>query len=144
MPGVKHEDITKGVSQGCDTPGQPGYIPAGTPVGTPERWFDPCAFAIPRGGFLGTAGRNILRLPGFATVDLSLVKGAPLRFLGEAGRFEFRAEFFNILNRVNFGTPNRTVYSARVDRENPVATAGLISNTNGNSRQIQLALKIVF
>ena len=77
-------------------------------------------------------------------MDLSLAKGAPLRFLGEAGRFEFRAEFFNILNRVNFGTPNRTVYSARVDRENPVNTAGLISNTNGNSRQIQLALKIVF
>ena len=60
VPGVKAADITTGTSRGCD------HIPAGTPVGTPELWFDPCAFTLPPEGFLGTAGRNTLRGRGLA------------------------------------------------------------------------------
>src|SRR5262249_12410267 len=37
-PGRTKESIMHGVSSGC-----PG-VPAGTPLGTPTRWFDPCAF----------------------------------------------------------------------------------------------------
>lgn len=78
VPGVNPADITSGVSRGC------GGIPAGTPLGTPGRWFDPCAFTLQPLGFLGTAGRNIIRGPGLANVDVSLTKNTPLRLLGPA------------------------------------------------------------
>jgi hypothetical protein len=65
---------------------------------------------------------------------------------------EFRAEGFNIFNRANFSTPNRTVYnstSATVEALKsptitPVALAGEITQTLSTSRQIQLVLKFMF
>ena len=118
----------------------------------PNRYFDPNAFTLQPAGFLGTAGRNILRGPGFATLDFSLAKDTALRMLGESGKVEFRAEFFNILNRANFVTPGiglggnsaGVVFAGRSNTETPLATAGRITRTAGTSRQIQLALKILF
>ena len=153
VPGVKVADITQGVSRGCGT--GPGAIPAGTPLGTPERWFDPCAFTLQAPGFLGNAGRNIVRGPGLANLDFSLTKGTPLRFLGESGQLEFRAEFFNILNRVSFSDPGIGTGAATANpifagaapvgvAENPLPTAGQITATRTNARQIQFALKLLF
>ena len=136
--GRNNSNIVSGATAGCL-----GVAP-GRPLGTPQLYFDPCAFAIQPAGFLGTAGRNILRGPGFATLDFSLVKDTPLGFLGEGGKLEFRAEFFNILNRVNFQLPNKLVFAARADVEAALPTAGLITSTVGSSRQIQLALKVIW
>ena len=127
-PGVKAADITSGNTAGCRN------IPAGR-LGTADRWFDPCAFVEQPVGFLGNAGRNIVRGPGLANVDFSVRKNTPLRFLGESGSLEFRAEVFNILNRVNFDLPDVNAFAA---------TGGRILSTVRESRQIQLALKIVF
>jgi len=69
------------------------------------------------------------------------MKAVPLGVLGEAGRLDFRAEFFNIMNFVNFGVPDRLVYG---NNANPLANAGLISATAGNSRQLQLSLRVSF
>ena len=113
-------------------------------LGGPDRYFDPSAFTIPAAGFLGTAGRNILRGPGFANLDASLAKDAALGFLGESGKLEFRAEFFNILNRANFFGPDRVVYAGRADVENPLPTVGRITRTVSTARQIQFALKVRF
>ncbi|OFW37766.1 MAG: hypothetical protein A3J28_01855 [Acidobacteria bacterium RIFCSPLOWO2_12_FULL_60_22] len=113
-------------------------------LGGADRYYDPRAFTVPALGFLGNLGRNTLRGPGFANLDFSLVKDTSLRFLGESGKLEFRAEFFNILNRVNFDMPSRTVFAARADLESPLSDAGRITNTSGSSRQIQLALKMLF
>jgi len=143
-PGVKASDIVKGVSRGC------GNLPAGTPIRAPERYFDPCAFTIQPAGFLGNAGRNILRGPGRATLDFSLAKDTNLGFLGEGGKLEFRAEIFNILNHANFLTPSSSsaspsaVFVGAADVENPIANVGRITATATASRQIQLALRIVF
>ncbi|MGB8012632.1 MAG: TonB-dependent receptor [Terriglobales bacterium] len=68
--------------------------------------FNTCAFAdnstvpgiIPQGTF-GDAPRNDIKGPGYKTWDTSLVKQFPI---SEQKRFEFRAEFFNILNHVNY------------------------------------------
>ena len=49
-------------------------------------------------------GRNILQGPGYLNVDSSLTKafGVPsFGIFGEAARFEFRANFFNIFNKTN-------------------------------------------
>ena len=137
-PGAKSGEIIHGVSRGC------GNLAAGTPIRAPERYYDPCAFAIQPAGFLGNAGRNILRGPGRATVDLSLGKDAKLGFLGESGKLELRAEFFNILNHTNFAMPSATAFTGAATTENPVAIAGRITGTATTSRQIQLALRLVF
>jgi hypothetical protein len=68
-------------------------------------------------------------------VDFSTTKSFALRPLGEAGRLEFRAEFFNLFNRANFGVPSRLVFASNT---------GEITQTITDARQIQLALKIVF
>lgn len=64
---------------------------------------------------------------------------------------QFRAEFFNIFNIVNMGLPaNILGVSTNNTGGTPSATIsttngfGFISKTAGNSRQIQLSLKLIF
>lgn len=134
VPGRSIASMTSGTST-CTSGPQ-----AGKTLGTPVLYFDPCAFTNPIAGLLGTVGRNTLRGPGYRGVDFSLVKDTAISHLGEAGNIQFRAELFNILNHANFGLPNRTVFSGA----SIPATAGQITTTVGTSRQIQLALKIIF
>lgn len=124
-------------------------IPAGTPLGTPDRWLDPCAFSLPPAGTLGSLGRNILTGPGLTNLDFSLVKNTPLRKLGESGALEFRAEFFNILNHPNFPFADtvRQIFGGAAPGEAPLAPAGVITTAQTyppKSRQIQFALKLLF
>jgi hypothetical protein len=53
---------------------------------------------------------------------------------------QFRAEFFNVMNRTNLGTPNATVFSSGAIN----ASAGLITTTATTPRQIQFGLKLIF
>ena len=124
-------------------------IPAGTPLGTPNLWLDPCAFSLPPAGTLGTLGRNVLTGPGLTNLDFSLVKNTPVKKLGESGALEFRVEFFNILNHPNFpfADTTRQIFAGASTTELPLATAGVITTTNTyppKSRQIQFALKLLF
>ena len=138
VAGRSNDNIVSGTTAGCL-----GVAP-GQKLGTPNLYFDPGAFAIQPIGFLGNAGRNILRGPGLANMDFSLVKNTALKLLGEAGRVEFRAEFFNILNRANFLTPARIAYAGTADVQAALSNAGVITSTGTASRQIQFALKVVF
>ncbi len=142
LPGRRNANIVHGTTAGCLG------VPAGQRLGTTTLYFDPCAFAIQPSGFLGNEPRDFLRGPNFQTVDFSLVKDTKVGFLGEAGAVEFRAEVFNILNRANFGLPNRTVFAgtgpAVGDVEVPTTGVGNLTNTVSPSRQIQLALKLLF
>jgi hypothetical protein len=100
--------------------------------GTAERWFDTGAFALPNLYTFGNAGRNLVVEAGEAQVDISLTKNTPI---SESKRLEFRAEMFNLLNRVNFvGAPGRIAFTPNFGR---------LSNT-GPSRQLQLGVKFVF
>jgi hypothetical protein len=134
VPGVRPGDVTKGVSRGC------GDIKAGTPVGTADLWFDPCAFTIPQLGTLGNAPRNGFRLPGYSRVDLSFMKMIPI---GGSVRTELRVDVFNVLNQVNLGLPDRIVYGALVNVENPLVTAGAITTADA-ARQAQLSVRVSF
>jgi hypothetical protein len=101
-------------------------------------------------GSLGNARRDILRGPGPGTWDFSLVKDTPLRARGEKASVEFRAEFFDILNRANFDVPlNGYIYQGPTSEtipyaEMPQVSAAAITDTVTTSRQIQLALKVIF
>jgi hypothetical protein len=90
-------------------------------------------------------GRNVFRGPGYASIDGSLFKEfrAP-GFHRDSARWQFRAEFFNLFNRVNLRGVTNSLGSYNT-------TTRAWSNVNfGRSvaafpgRQIQLALKLRF
>jgi hypothetical protein len=121
-------------------PDRPSLNPAFTgPVilGTPSQWFNPNAFVLPTAGTYGNLGRGTLTGPGLADLDISLFKNTGL---SERTNLQFRAEFFNVLNRANFGTPNAIVFSGTTTS----SSAGLITTTATTSRQIQFGLKLIF
>jgi hypothetical protein len=123
----------------------------------PEHYFDPTAFAFPLGyipseatalggAFVGNAGRHILAGPGQATLDVVLQKGFRA---SERVNFNFRSEFYNLLNRVNFGTPDIEIFTATTIQAdgtrgvyNP--NAGRIDSTRGTPRQLQFGLRVEF
>jgi hypothetical protein len=143
VPGRSLGSITSGVSSGCTTP-DGVIIPKGTPLGTPNLWFDPCAFSLPPAGFLGNEGRNILRGPGFANLDFTLAKDTKVGFLGEQGQVEFRSDFFNIANHPNFAWGNFCGGTNGTGLEAFAQGGGQICDTANNARQIQFALKVLF
>ncbi len=106
-------------------------------LGTPNQWFNPNAFTLPAIGTYGNLGRGVFSGPGLADLDLSLMKNTPV---SERASLQFRAEFFNILNHPNFGTPNATVFSSGSIN----ASAGLITALATTPRQIQFGLKLIF
>ena len=91
----------------------------------------------PNQGRFGTLGRNTFRGPGFKDFDVALIKDTPFgrRGNGELGTVEFRAEFFNVFNLVNFGLPSNILRGSGF---------GIVSKTAGPSRQIQFSLKLIY
>jgi hypothetical protein len=79
----------------------------------------------------GTAGRNIAQGPGYANWDFSAFKNIRVT---ESREFQFRAEFFNILNHTNFRLPDSDISSPTF---NHILAAQ-------SPRLIQLALKFNF
>ena len=101
-----------------------------------NRWFDTSAFTAPPAFAFGNVSRVLpdLRTHGINNWDLSLFKntrwGAEERY-----NVQFRAEFFNALNRVRFQRPGTTLGTAQF---------GVVSSQANLPRQIQLALKFIF
>ncbi len=134
----------------------PNLIPGGNnnPVtGNVNQWFDPTQF-IPgscvggqfcrpgdpdhQPGFFGNVGRNTFTSPGLAQFDFSVFKNFTTT---ENTSVQFRAEFFNLLNRANFGEPVEAVITSGGEWN---GEAGQISETLGAARQIQFGLKFIF
>jgi hypothetical protein len=103
---------------------------------TPDHWFDLTAFqpTTDNTGTYGNSGRDILRAPGIAEADLSLVKNTRFK---ERFEHQFKVEMFNATNHPHFASPGSTIGTA---------TAGVISSLLYNTpmRQIQLAMKLSF
>jgi hypothetical protein len=112
---------------------------------TVQQWFNPNMFTLQPVGTIGDVSRNILTEPGLVNWDFSLNKDTALPFLGEAGRLQFRAEAFNLLNHANFGpAQNGGVFSGNVkDTVEQPSFSGIIS-TSTPGRQIQFSLKVLF
>jgi hypothetical protein len=94
---------------------------------------------------LGNAGRNILIGPGTSNLDFSIFKNIPVKKISESFNVQFRAEFFNVLNRPNFAVPvtpdNTDIFDST---GTPTGVAGLLTSTTTTSREIQLALKLAW
>lgn len=91
----------------------------------------------PNQGVFGTLARDSFRGPDYHDFDFAMIKDTPFGRRGnvELGTVEFRAEFFNLFNIVNFGLPSNIVRGSGF---------GFISKTAGNSRQIQFSLKLIY
>ena len=121
----------------------------GTTAAKVAGYFNPNAFAAPAYGTVGNTRRDSLVGPGFTDWDLSLVKSTQLK---ERARLQLRVEFFNVLNHTNLQLPNEVIYSSGPTQGSAAnqATApvlgspGVITSTANSSRQIQLAMKVIF
>jgi hypothetical protein len=109
--------------------GQPVF---GAGTRTADEWFNPAAFATPPAFTYGNAGRNSVYGPPLQTMDFALAR--TFRFT-ERTNFQFRAEAFNALNKVNLGTPNRFVNTPQF---------GTITMAMTPGREIQLSGRISF
>jgi hypothetical protein len=108
-----------------------------------NQYFDTSLFTVNAIGTFGNSPRNLLANPGFFNIDMAVLKYFPIN---ERMKFQFRAEFFNLLNNVNFTVPG-------LGSANPDASAvGNIVNTGSfgklthaaDPRILQFALKFLF
>lgn len=162
-----------GLSSGNNALVRPSWAPGGTnstatsniPAGY---FFNPLAFVRPvvltgqvipssngaatagaTGTDFGNVGRNVLRGPRQTNVDFSVIKRFPIR---EFANIELRAEFFNLLNQVNFANPISNVSAVpatSIDGNTGRIVGspgdfGRIISTSNNSRLIQFAIKLNF
>jgi hypothetical protein len=97
----------------------------------PTRWFNTTAFSLPAFGTFGNAGRNIVEGPGYANVNVGVMKDVRL---GGETRVQLRAEAFNLFNRANFGLPDNSFGSP---------TFGQVLTADA-PRRVQLGARVLF
>ena len=99
---------------GCDTLTNPG---------NPNHYIKTQCLAFPGVNKWGNLGRNTLIGPGVSKLDVSVFKNNRIRRISESFNAQFRAEFFNVLNRANFASP--TDHSTVFDQSgNPFRVPG--------------------
>ncbi|HEY6337496.1 MAG TPA: TonB-dependent receptor [Candidatus Sulfotelmatobacter sp.] len=97
------------------------------------------AFARPLVGTFGNIGRDSFTGPGYIDTDLSISKSVSLR---EQLSLQFRADFFNLFNKVNLGQPDSCV---DCQDGNAGTISSTVSSQDGSSmRRIQLSARIRF
>ena len=103
-------------------------------TGETQGYLNPNAFRLPMSFELGNVPRSWAAIRGPINFDdnASVIKQFPIH--NQVG-LEFRAEAFNLLNKVNFGLPNATLNSS---------TFGQITSQYNLPRNVQVALKFHF
>jgi len=104
-----------------------------TPIGSPKTinsWFNQAAFTDAVGHF-GTAGNGVVLGPGQQNWDIGFIKNTSFT---ERIRLQFRGEFFNTFNHVNFNS---------VDTNVDDKAFGTLNGTH-TPRNVQLGLKLYF
>jgi hypothetical protein len=123
--------LNSGVNFGA--PSWPNRIGPGTlPNKTAAAWFNVHDFVAPPFNTYGNSARSVLYGPGEANADLSLQRTFHIH---ESINLALRGDAFNAFNHPNFLNPNSAIGSA---------TAGVISGTNLDNRDMQLSAKLVF
>lgn len=99
-----------------------------------RQWFDTSCFTAPAAFTFGNVSRTIgsVRAAGVNNWDFTLQKGTRIN---ERFDLRFRAEFFNLFNRVLFGQPGQSL---------GLGTFGIIRSQANNPRLVQLALRLQF
>ena len=96
------------------------------------QWINASCFTAPAPGELGNAARVPVAGPDFVNSDFSVIKQFQLpRELG----LNFRAEFFNLFNHPEYGSPIADINAPGF---------GSVNSTVNNPRLVQFALKLSF
>jgi hypothetical protein len=141
VPGISPFSVSRTFSKNLG--GEPG-----------EAWVNPAAFCTP-GKFesdgvtpcpgttdpAGTVGRNAFYGPGFADLDLSVIKNIPIT---ERAKLQLRAEMFNLFNRKNLATGAGSVNSDGTVRDTIGDFNGAPGLGPGEPFNLQIAAKIIF
>ena len=122
---------------------RPNVVPGCNPVvhGSAQsrltNWFNASCFAVPAAYTLGGESLTdpVLRGPGINNFNFALFKKTQIT---ERFKLEFRAELFNLFNRVQFGMPNTTITTAAN------STTGYITTQINQPRLVQLALRLIY
>lgn len=125
------------LADGCQKP-----VTSGSVTSKLNNYFNAFCFTTPPvigddgiGTGFGNSGVGMVNGPKQNNWDLALIKKTAIRFLGDTGNAEFRAEFFNMFNTPQFSNPDAAFSDA---------TFGQITSTAVNPRFIQFALKLNF
>jgi hypothetical protein len=105
-------------------------------------WLNTSAFQQNAVGTFGDTGKNVPRGPRYFDADLAAVKNAKIT---ERLSLEFRGEFFNAFNNVNFARPDGNLLDSTYGQITGMAGASS-SNTYGTAqpRIIQFGVKLAF
>jgi Carboxypeptidase regulatory-like domain len=98
---------------------------------TLDHWFDTDAFAQPGTNQFGDQGVGLVRADGIFNVNASIIRAFRL---AERKTFQFRGEFFNLLNHPNFLVPGHTFNGPGF---------GIVDAARA-ARQVQLGLRLNF
>ena len=96
------------------------------------------------GNAFGNLGRNVIIGPGFSNWDFALVKNTKIT---ERLTWQIRADVFDLLNHANFTQPTQNgAYPLAANTTVGVITGGtrFPAGDSGSSRQLQLAMKLIF
>jgi hypothetical protein len=97
-------------------------------------WFNTACFSQPDSYGFGNEGRTdpVLRTHGVNNVDFTVAKTTAIT---ERVKLQFKTEFYNLFNRVQFRANNTTLGTP---------TFGLVTEQANQPRLIQLALRLIF
>ena len=101
-----------------------------------RQYFNTSLFTVNAVGTFGNSGKGIIRLPRQFNTDMSLFKETKFR---ERTTLQFRAEFFNIFNNVNFINPR----GSGIVNNASSAQFGQLT-VAADPRIMQFALKLLF
>ncbi len=98
------------------------------------KWFDTSAFTQPASFTFGNVSRTLpdVRTAGINNFDFTVFKDTALT---ERYKLQFRAEVFNLFNRVQFGYPGMSM---------GLPTFGVVSSQANTQRLVQMALRLSF
>ena len=119
-----------GTNEGLDRVNQIASASTGIAGQHPNAtWIDLNSFALPTAGTFGTLRRNKYYGPGFSDTDLSFFKNT--RF-GEKLTIQFRAELFNLFNRVNYAPPSINFAATSNGTFDPTSGSATLNDTIGD------------
>jgi hypothetical protein len=105
-----------------------------------QEYFNTAAFVPNATGTFGNSGKNILRGPRYFNMDMAVLKNF---MITERTSVQFRSEFFNLFNNVNFAIPNNYFGTTGFGQITSVLNGGQ-PGFPGGPRIIQFALKLLF
>ncbi len=116
-------------------PGVSTSVPGGRQIKNGGLYFNPKAFTQTPAFQFGNAPRYLagVRSPGTNNWDMLVAKHIPIK---EAVALDFRMEFFDVFNRVQFAGPNASISSSSFGQ--------IFLNQINTPRQIQASLRLSF